>query len=247
MYKLELEKAEKSEIKLPTSIDHRDHRIIEKARGLQKTIYFCTLTTWNPLTVWITANWKIFNVIGIPDHLTCLPRNLYPGQEGTVRTGHGTMDWFKIGKGVWDACVLLLPHLFNLYAEYIMYDAGLDDSQAEINTAGRNTNNLRYADYYHSVGGKSLTEGERGEWKIWLKTQYSKNEDHGIWFHHFMANRWEKKVEIVTNFIFLGSKITAGGDCSLKIKGHLLLGRNAMTNLDSVLRAETSLCQQRSR
>ena len=96
-----------------------------------------------PLTVWITNNWKILKEMGIPDHLTCLLRNLYAGQEATVRTGHGTTDWFPIGKGVRQGCVL---SLFNLYAEYIMWNSGLDEAQAGIKIAGRNINNLRYAD-----------------------------------------------------------------------------------------------------
>ena len=101
MYKLDLEKAEEPEIKLPTFVDRRDHRIIEKARGFQKTIYFCFIDYLKPFDcVEHSKLWKIFKVTGILDHLTCLLRNLYPGQEGTVRTRHGTTDWFKIGKEV---------------------------------------------------------------------------------------------------------------------------------------------------
>ena len=96
-----------------------------------------------PLTVWITINWKILKEMGIPDYLTCLLRNLYAGQEATVRTGHRTTDWFQIGKGVCQSC-LLSPCLFNLYAEYII-NAGLGEAQAVIKIAGRNINNLRYA------------------------------------------------------------------------------------------------------
>ena len=89
--------------------------------------------------------WKILKEMGIPDHLTCLLRNLYAGQEATVRTGHGTTDWFQIGKGVHQGCILS-PHLFNFYAEYIMRNTGLEDAQAGIKISGRNINNLRYAD-----------------------------------------------------------------------------------------------------
>ena len=89
--------------------------------------------------------WKILKEIGIPDHLTCLLRNLYAGQEATVRPGHGTTDWFQIRKGIWQGCILP-PCLFNLYAEYIMRNAGLDEAQAGIKIARRNTNNHRYAD-----------------------------------------------------------------------------------------------------
>ena len=98
-----------------------------------------------PLTLWTTTNWKILQEMGIPDHLTCLLRNLYAGQEATVRTGHGTTDWFRIGKGVHQGCILS-PCSFNLYAEYIVSNTGLDEAQAGIKIAGRNTNNLRYAD-----------------------------------------------------------------------------------------------------
>ena len=98
-----------------------------------------------PLTVWITINWKILQEIGILDHLTCLLRNLYAGQEATVRTGYGTTHWFQIGKGVCQGCILS-PCLFNLYAEYIMRHSGLDQTQAGIKIVGRNVNNLRYAD-----------------------------------------------------------------------------------------------------
>ena len=99
-----------------------------------------------PLTVWITINWKILKEMGIPDHLTCLWRNLYAGQEATVRTGHGATDWFQIGKGVHQGC-LLSPCLFNFYAEYIMRNAGLDEAQSGIKIARRNINNIRYADH----------------------------------------------------------------------------------------------------
>ena len=98
-----------------------------------------------PLTVWITMNWKILKEMGIPDHLTCLLRKLNAGQEATVRTGRGTTVWLKIGKGVHQGCILS-PCLFNLYAEYIIQNAGLDDSQAGIKIVRRNINNLRYAD-----------------------------------------------------------------------------------------------------
>ena len=98
-----------------------------------------------PLTVWITTDWKILQEMGIPDHLFCLLRNLYADQEATFRTGHGTKDGFQIGEGVCQGCILS-PCLFNLYAEYIMRNAGLDEAQVEIKIAGRNINNFRYAD-----------------------------------------------------------------------------------------------------
>ena len=98
-----------------------------------------------PFTMWITTNWKILQQMGILDYLTCLPRNLYAGQEATVRTRHGTMSWFKIGEGVRQGCILP-PCSFNLHAEYIMQNGRLDEAQAGIKIAGRNINNLRYAD-----------------------------------------------------------------------------------------------------
>ena len=104
------------------------------------------MTTLKHLTVWITTTWKILKDMGIPDHLMCLLRNMYAGQEATFRTGHGTMDWFQIGKGVRLGCSILSPCLFNFYSEDIMQNAGLDEAQAGIKIAGRNINNLRYAD-----------------------------------------------------------------------------------------------------
>ena len=140
MFKLDLEKAEESEIKLPTSDGSS-----EKLESSRKTSTSALLTVQKPLTVWTTTNWKILKEMGIPDPLTYLLRNLYAGQEPKVRIGHGAMDWFQIGKGVCQGYILS-PCLFNLYAEYIMRNAGLDEAQAGIKIAGRNINNLRYAD-----------------------------------------------------------------------------------------------------
>ena len=126
------------EIKLPTSTGS-----LKKQESSRKTSTSVLLTM--PLTVWITTNWKILKEMGIPDHLTCLLRNVYAGQETTFRTGHGTTDWFQIGKGVRQGC-LLSPCLFNLYAEYIMRNDGLDEAQPGIKITRRNINNLRYAD-----------------------------------------------------------------------------------------------------
>ena len=129
--------------------------------------------------------WKILKEMGMPDHLTCLLRNLYAGQEATVRTGHGTADWFQIGKGVRQGCILS-PSLFNLYAEYIMRNAGLDEAQAEIKIAGRNLNHLRYADDTTLMAEneeelKSLLMRVKEESeKAGLKLNIQKNEDHDI-------------------------------------------------------------------
>ena len=120
--------------------------IMEKARELQRNNHFCFID-YAKVVDCVDHNklWKILKEIGIPDHLTCLLRNLYEGQEATVRTGHGTTDWFQIGKGVFQGCILS-PCLFNFYAEYIMRNAGLEEAQAGIKIARRNINNLIYAD-----------------------------------------------------------------------------------------------------
>ena len=131
----------------------------------------------------------------LQDHLTCLLRNLYAGQKATVRTGHGTTGWFQIGKGVHQGCILS-PCLFNLYAEYIMRNAGLEETQAGIKIARRNLNNLRYADDTTLMAEseeelKSLLMKVKEESeKSWLQAQHSENEDQGIWSHHFMGHRW---------------------------------------------------------
>ena len=140
MFKLVLEKAEEPEIKLPTSV-----RLLNKQESSRKTATFALLITPKAFDC-VDHNklWKILKEMGIPDHLTCLLRNLYVGQEETVRTGHGTTDWFQIGKGVHQNCVLSFC-LFNFYAEYLMQNARLDEAQAGIKNPGRNINNLRYS------------------------------------------------------------------------------------------------------
>ena len=140
MFKLVLEKAEEPEIKLPTSTGSW-----KKQESSRKISTSALLTTADFDCVDHNKLWKILKEMGIPDHLTCPLRNLYADQEGTVRTGHGTIDWFQIGKGVRQGCILS-PCLFNFYAEYIMRNAGLEEAQAGIKIAGRNSNNLRYAD-----------------------------------------------------------------------------------------------------
>ena len=175
--------------------------------------------------------------MGIPDHMTCLLRNLYAGQEATVRTGHGTTDWFQIGKGVRQGCVLS-PCLFNLYAEYIKQNARLDELQAGMKTSGRNINNLRYAD---DITPMAKSEEELNSFLMKVK---EKSEKAGLKINvqkaKIMASgtitSWQiggETLETVSDFIFLGSKITADGDCSHEIKRCFLLGRKVMTNLDS--------------
>ena len=132
--------------------------------------------------------------MGTPDHLTCLLRNLYAGQEATVRTGYETTDWFQIGRGVCQGCTLS-PCLFNVYAEYIMRNAGLEEAQAGIKTAGRNISNLRYADDTTLVAESKeelknlLMKVKEESEKVGFKAQHLENEDHGIWSHHFMGNK----------------------------------------------------------
>ena len=140
IFKLHFEKAEEPEIKLPTFIGSL------KKQEFQKNIYFCFIDYAKAFD-YMDHNklWKIIKDVGIPDHLTCLQRSLYAGQEATVRTGHGTTHWFQIGKGVCQGCKFS-PCLFNLYAEYIMWNAGLGEAQAGIKIVGRNINNLRHAD-----------------------------------------------------------------------------------------------------
>ena len=139
--------------------------------------------------------WKILQELGLLDHLTCLLRNLYAGQEATVRTGHGTTDWFQIGKGVRQGCILS-PCLFNLYAEYIMWNARLDEAQTGIKIARRNISNLRYAEDTILMAESEeelksfLMKVKEESENVGLKLSIQ-NEDHDIWPHHFMANRWE--------------------------------------------------------
>ena len=215
-------------------LDHsKSKRVPEK-----KTSISALLTMPKPLTVWITINWKILKEMGIPDHLTCLLRNLYAGQEATVRTGHGTTDWFQIGKGVCQGCILS-PCLFNFYAEYIMRNAGLEEAQAGIKIARRNINNLRYAD------DTTLMAESEEELKSLLMKVKEESEKVGLKLNiqktKIMASgpitSWEIDGETVSDFIFLGSRITADGDCSHEIKRRLLLGRKVMTNLDSIFKS----------
>ena len=216
--------------------------IIKKAREFQKNIYFCFIDFAKAFDC-VDHNklWKILKEMGIPDHLTCLLRNLYAGQEATVRTGHGTTDWCQIGKGVHQGYILS-PCLFNLYAEYIMRNAGLVEAQAGIKTAGRNINNLRYAD------DTTLMAESEEELKTLLMKVKEESEKVGLKLNiqkaKIMASgpitSWEtdgETVETVSDFIFWGSKITADGDCSHEVKRRLLLGRKVMTNLGSILKS----------
>ena len=177
--------------------------------------------------------------MGIPDHLNCFLRNLYAGQEATVRTGYGTTDWFQIGKGVRQGCIFS-PCLFNLYAEYIMRNSGLEEAQTGIKIAGKNINNLKHAD------DTTLIAESEEELKSLLMKVKEESEKAGLKLSvqkmKIMASSpttsWQivgETMETVTDFIFLGSKITADGDCSHEIIRHLFLGRKAITNLDTIL------------
>ena len=176
-----------------------------------------------------------------PDHLTCLLRNLYAGQEATVRTGHGTTDWFQIGKGVRQDRILS-PCLFNFYAEYIMRNAGLEEAQARIKITRRNINNLRYthdttlmAESEEELKSLLMRVKEESE-KVGLKLNIQKTKITASG----PITSWQiegEKVEAVTDFIFLDSKITVDSDCRHEIKRCLLLERKATTKLDSILKS----------
>ena len=204
---LDLEKAEEPEIKLPTPVGAS-----AKQENTRKNIYFC-FTDYTKAFDCVDHNklWKILQGMGIPDHLTCLLRNLYEDQEATVRTGHGTTDWFQIGKGVCQGCTLS-PCLFSLYAVYIMQNARLDESQAGIKIARRNINNFRYAD------DTTLMAESEEELKSLLMRVKEESEKSGL-----KLNIQKKKImasgpifslqidgetkETVRDFIFLDSKI----------------------------------------
>ena len=227
MFKLDLKKADEPEIKLPTSAGSS-----KKQESSREIAISPLLTRPKLLTVWITTNWKFLKEMGIPEHLTCLLRNLYACQEATVRTGHETTDWFQIGKGVHQGCILS-PCLFNLCAEYIMKNAGLDEAQAGIKIGGRNINNLRYADdttlMAASKEGKSiLIKVKKGSEDVVLRLNIQDTK--------IMASSpttpWEidgETVETASEFILGISKITVDVDCSHEFK--VALGRKAIESI----------------
>ena len=185
------------------------HWIIEKARKFQKNTYFYFIDYAKAFDC-VDHNklWKILKEMGMPDHLTCLLRNLYAGQEATVRNRHGKTDWFQIGKGVCPGCILS-PCLFNLYAEYIMQNARLNESQGEIKTAGRNINNLRYTDdseeELKSLLMKAKEKSEKSGLKLNIqKTKIMVSSPITSWQIH------GETMETVRDFIFLGSKNHCG-------------------------------------
>ena len=202
----------------------------QKSKRVPENIYFCFIDYAKAFDC-VNHNklWKILKEMGTPDHLTCLLRNLYVGQEATVKTGHGTTDWFQIGKGEHQGCILS-PCLLNLYAEYIMRNAGLEEAQAGIKIAGRNINNLRYAD------DTTLMAESEEELKSLLMKVKVEREKVGLKLNiqktKIMASgpitSWQidgETVETVSDFILGGSKITADGDCSHEMKRHSLEGK----------------------
>ena len=244
MFNLDLEKAEEPKIKLWTSTGS------SKKQEFQKNIYSCFIDYAKAFDC-VDNNklWKILKEMGIPDHLTCLLRNLYTGQEATVRPDKEQQTGSKLGKEYIKA-VILSPCLFNLHVEYIMRNAWLGEAQAGIKIDGRNINNLRYAD------DTTLMAESEGELKSLLMKLKEESEKVGLKLNtqktKIMASSpitsWQtdgETMETVTDFIFLDSKITADGDCSHEIKRHLLLGRKAMTNLESILKSRDITLQQR--
>ncbi|KAF7249257.1 Testican-1 [Varanus komodoensis] len=233
-YRQYFEETEELEIKLPTYAGSW-----RKLGSSRKTSASASLTMLNPLIVWITTNcgkslkrWEYQTIL-------CLLRNLYAGEEATVRTGHRTTDWFKTEKGFRQGCILS-PCLFNLYAEHIMRKVGLDESPVGIKIAGRNINSLRYAN------DTTLMAESEEELKSLLMRVKEESEKVGLKLNikktKIMASSpltsWQidgEEMEVVTDFIFLGSKITTDSDCSQE--RHLLLWRKVMANLDSILKS----------
>ena len=242
MFKLVLEKAEEPEIKLPTSVGSQKKQKNSREKHL-------LLLHWLHWSLWLYGSQQTLGNSSRdgntrPSDLS--PENLYAGQEATGRTGHGTTDWFQIGKAVHQGCILL-PCLLNFYAESIMWHAGLDEAQTRIKTAGRKINNLRYADDTTFMAESKeelkslLMKGKEGSEKAGLKLNIQKTK--------IMASSpitsWQtdgETIETVTDVISLGSKITVDGDCSHEIKRRLLLGRKAMTNLRLVAQSCPILC-----
>ena len=218
MFKLVLENAEEPEIKLPTFPGSL------KKEEFQKNIYFCFID-YDKVFDCVDHNelWKILKEMEISDHLTCLLSNLYAGQKATVRTGHGTTDWFQIGKGIHQGCILS-PCLFNLYAEYIMRNAGLEETQAEIKILRRNLIHLRYADdttlmaeseeKLKSLLMKVIEESE----KVGLKLTIQKTKIMVSRSHHFMANSWGKQWKQWLTLLFWAPKSLKMMTAAMKLK-----------------------------
>uniref|UniRef100_A0A803SQS2 ribonuclease H n=1 Tax=Anolis carolinensis TaxID=28377 RepID=A0A803SQS2_ANOCA len=216
--------------------------IMEEVREFQKNIYFCFID-YSKAFDCVDHNklWHVLGGMGIPSHLVCLLRNLYKDQVATVRTDHRTTDWFKIGKRVWQGCVLS-PSLFNLYAEHIMQLTGLEESKAGVKIVGRNIKNVRYADDTTLMAESEeelrslITKVKEESAKAGLHLNVKKTKTMAT----ISIDNWQiegENVEAVTDFIFLGAKITADADCSQEIRRRLLLGRRAMANLDKIVKS----------
>ena len=215
--------------------------IIEKAREFQKNIYFCFIDHAKAFDyVDQDKLWKILLEMGIPDHLTCLLRNLYAGQEATVSTGCGTKDWFEIAKGVCQGCIMSL-YLFNIYAEYIMRNSGLEEAQAGIKITRRNVNNLRYAD------DTTLMAESEEELNSLLMKMKEKSENVGLRLNiqktKIIASSpiisWQIDGETVEKWLtlFFGLQNHCRWYCSHELRRRLLLGRKVMTNVHSILKS----------
>ncbi|KAA3669964.1 uncharacterized protein DEA37_0012425 [Paragonimus westermani] len=216
--------------------------IMEKAREYQKDIFLCFID-YSKAFDCVDHNklWSVLQNMGVPKHLICLLKNLYTDQQASVRTDYGLTDWFDIKKGVRQGCILS-PCLFNLYAEFIMRKAEIDESDVGVKVAGRNINNLRYAD-----DTTLLTESEEDLVSLLIRVK-EESEKAGLLLNmkktKIMSTRDinniqvdGKEIGVVENFIFLGSKIQRDGDCSHEIRRRLLLGRKAMISLDKVLKS----------
>ena len=204
MFKLDLEKAEEPEIKLSTSI-----RSLKRQKKFQNNIYFCFIDSDKAFgCVDHNKLWKSLKDTGIPDTLTSLLRNLYAGQEATVRCRYGTMDWFQIGKGVHQGCILS-PCLFNLSAEYIMRNAGLDETQAGIKISGKNINNLRYAD------DTTLMAERKEELKSLLMKVKEESEKVGLKF-----NIQKTKISPITSWQIHGEIVETVSDYLFGLQNH---------------------------
>ena len=235
MFNLNLEKAEEPEIKLPTSIGS-----LRKQENSRKTSTYFWFIDYAKAFDCVDHNklWTILQEMGTTDHLTRPLRNLYAGQEVTVRTGHGTTDWFQIRKGIFQGCILS-SSLFNLYAENVMRNIELDEVQARIKIARRNINNLRYADdttlMAESEELKSLlmkVKEENEKIDLKLNIQKTKIMVSSLITSWKWVNNWNSD-----RLYFLGLQNHCNGDCSHEIKRHLLLGRKAITNLDTILKS----------
>ena len=217
MFKMDSEKAEESEIKLPTSAGSS-----KKQESSQKNICFCFIDYAKAFEcVDHNKQWKILKEMGIPNHITCLLRNLYAGQVAIVRTGHGTTDWFQIRKEVCQGCILS-PFLFNYMQNASCEIPGWMRHNLVSRLLGEIwiTSDLQMTPPFGRKwrAKEPLDEIERGEQKSWLKTQNSENEDHGIWSHHFMANRLGKRWEQWQTLFFWSPKLPQMVITAMKLK-----------------------------